>query len=117
MSLSIKDTINIRVVNNTALPQTVNMLGGTSDPLSVPPYLLYVYDLSTENYTGTNVILIITTVQAPFTNITYTAPLNGNNIQALVTILNGFNVGTFQVTGNTIYVSNDFYIYGKIEIS
>jgi hypothetical protein len=52
MATEIKDTISVRVRNNTAFAQNVNLLGGTSDPLAVPPSLLYQWDLSTEVYFG-----------------------------------------------------------------
>lgn len=117
MNIGIKDSININVKNNTNLPQNVNMLGGTSDPLAVAPHLLYEYDLSSENYIGTTVTLLVGTTLAPLATTPYSAPLIQNNIQGVLNVLNGFGIGNFQVNGNIIYVSNDFYIYKKLEVS
>lgn len=114
--LSIKDTINIRVSNNTALTQNVNLLGGTADPLGVPPHLLYQWDLSTETYFGSVTAEIVISSTANPTPVIYTVPVNGYNIQAVAFALNTLNLGTFQVNGNIIYVSNDFYIYGTLTV-
>ena len=113
---SIKDTINVRVSNNTAFAQSVNLLGGTSDPLGVPPHLLYQWDLSTETYFGSVTATILISTTANPTPVLYTVPVNGYNIEAVAFALNSLNLGTFQVSGNIIYVSNDFYIYGALTI-
>lgn len=110
----IKDTINVRVTNNTAFSQSVNLLGGTADPLGVPPHLLYQWDLSTETYFGSITVEIIISSTANPIPITYTVPVNGYNIEAVAFALNTLNLGNFQVNGNIIYVSNDFYIYGAL---
>jgi len=112
----IKDTISVRVRNNTAFAQNVNLLGGTADPLGVPPHILYQWDLSTENYFGSVTATIVISTTANPTPVTYTVPVDGYNIQAVVFALNSLNLGTFQVSGNIIYVSNDFYIYGALTI-
>ena len=112
----IKDTISVRVRNNTAFVQNVNLLGGTADPLGVPPHILYQWDLSSETYFGSVTATIIISTTANPTPVTYTVPVNGYNIQAVAFALNSLNLGTFQVSGNIIYVSNDFYIYGALTI-
>jgi hypothetical protein len=117
MDFSIKDTINIRVVNNTTLPQNVNILGGTSDPFAVPPSLLYQWDLSAENYFGSvSASIVISNTSNP-TPITYTVQVNGYNIESVVFALNTLNLGVFQYSGDIVYVANDFYIYGALTIS
>jgi surface protein len=113
---AIKDTINVRVVNNTAFTQSVNLLGGTSDPLGIPPHLLYQWDLSGETYFGTVTVDIVISSTANPTPIIYTVPVDGYNIQAVAFALNTLNLGNFQVNGNIIYVSNDFYIYGALTV-
>jgi surface protein len=113
---SIKDTINVRVVNNTAFAQNVNLLGGTSDPLGIPPHLLYQWDLSGETYFGTVTVDIVISSTANPTPVTYTVPVDGFNIQAVAFALNTLNLGNFQVSGNIIYVSSDFYIYGALTV-
>ena len=113
----IKDTINVRVTNNTAFIQNVNLLGGTSDPLGVPSNLLYQWDLSTETYFGSVTAEIIISTTSNPTPVTYTVQVNGYNIQAVAFALNSLNLGLFQVSGNIIYVSNDFYIYGALTVN
>jgi surface protein len=113
---AIQSTINLRVTNNTALNQNVNMLGGTSDPFAISPHLLYQWDLSSENYFGNITATIVISSTANPTPITYTVPVDGFNIQALAFALNALNLGIFQVSGNIIYVSNDFYIYGNLTV-
>jgi hypothetical protein len=113
----IKDTINVEVVNNTAFIQNVNLLGGTSDPLGVPPHLLYQWDLSTETYFGSVTAEIVISSTANPTPVTYTVQINGYNIEAVAFALNGLKLGVFQVSGNIIYVSNDFYIYGNLSVN
>jgi surface protein len=113
----IKDTINVEVVNNTAFVQNVNLLGGTSDPLGVPPHLLYQWDLSTETYFGSVTAEIVISSTANPTPVTYTVQINGYNIEAVAFALNGLKLGVFQVSGDIIYVSNDFYIYGNLSVN
>ena len=116
MDFSIKDTINLRVVNNTTVPQNVNMLGGNADPSAIAPHLFYEWDLSSESYFGSVTATIVISSTANPTPVTYTVPVNGYNIQAVAFALNTLNQGVFQVSGNLIYVSNDFYIYGDLTI-
>lgn len=113
---SIKDTINLRVVNHTAFPQNVNMLGGNSDPFAIAPHLFYEWDLSNENYFGNVSVSIVISSTANPTPVTYTIPVYGYNIQSVAFALNTLNMGNFQVSGNIIYVSNDFYIYGNLTV-
>jgi hypothetical protein len=117
MLREIKDTLNVRVRNNTAFAQNVNLLGGTADPLGVPPHLLYQWDLSTETYFGSVTAEIVISSTANPTPVTYTVQVNGYNIEAVAFALNTLNLGIFQVSGNIIYVSNDFYIYGALTVN
>jgi hypothetical protein len=111
-----KSSINIGVRNNTSLPQNVNLLGGTSDPLAIPPSLLYQWDLSSEVYFGSVTASIVISNTSNTTPVTYTVQVNGYNIQSVVTALNTLNMGVFQYSGDIIYVSNDFYIYGVLQV-
>ena len=111
-----ESSINIGVRNNTSFPQNVNLLGGTSDPLGIPPSLLYQWDLSTETYFGSVTATIVISNTSNPTPITYTVQVNGYNIQSVAFALNTLNLGVFQVSGNIIYVSNDFYIYGALSV-
>jgi surface protein len=117
MAREIKETINIRVSNNTSFTQNVNLLGGTADPLGVPPHLLYQWDLSSETYFGSVTASIVISNTSNPTPVTYTVQVDGYNIQAVAFALNSLNMGVFQISGNIIYVSNDYYIYGALEVT
>lgn len=117
MIREIVDTISIKVTNNTSLLQNVNILGGTSDPSAVPPYFLYQWDLTNESYFGSITATIVVWNTSNPTPISYTVNVLGYNIQAVAFALNTLNLGNFQVSGNIIYVSNDYYIYGTLTIS
>ena len=112
----INDTISLNVTNNTNLPQKVNMLGGAQDPLGIPPYLMYQWNLSNESYYGTTTASIVISNTSNPTPITYNIPINGYNINAVAFALNSLNMGFFQASGNILYVSNDYYVYGALTI-
>ena len=114
---NMESSINIGVRNNTSLPQNVNLLGGTSDPLGVPPSLLYQWDLSNEIFLGTLTAKIIISNTSNPTPVTYTVQVTQLNVSGVAYALNTLNLGVFQVNGNTIYVSNDYYIYGALSVS
>lgn len=116
---SIKDSINLKIKNNTSLTQVINILG------IITPYIyanvsdtIYEYDLSTEDF------LAVTTVQInynliapPYDLFTPNGSLINYSIQGVVDVLNGFNIGLFAFSGTTIYVSSSIYQFGKITIS
>lgn len=116
-SLPIDNSISLNLKNNTNLPQRVNILGGTQDPLAVPPHRLYQWDLSSESYSGNLSITILISNTSNPTPIANTVAVNGNNIQAILFALNSINKGFFQVSGNVIYSSNDYYIYGALSVN
>jgi surface protein len=116
MVLPIDSTIAINVTNNTSLSQNVNILGGTSDPNAVPPFSLYQWDLTNESYFGSVTATIVISNASNPTPITYSVQVNGYNIQSVVFALNSLNLGVFQLSGNIIYVSNDYYIYGELTV-
>jgi surface protein len=113
----VKQNINLRIENNTALPQDINILGSI-------PFLnsannsntIYEWDLSGETYFGNITATIsISTITNPIPT-TYTVTVLGYNTQAVALALNTLNLGVFQVSGNTIYTLNDSYIYGNLTI-
>ena len=115
--IKVNSLLNIRVANNTSLTQSANILGGTQDPLGVPAHNLYQWSLGSNDYFGDNNLTIqVSTTQNP-TVIDYIVPLQGNGIQAIVNALNSLGIGFFQYSGTTLYVSNDFYIYGELIIT
>jgi hypothetical protein len=111
----IESQINLRVVNNTALPQPVSILGIVPNSNTANNNnLLYEYDLTGQSFVGvTSVSIIISNTSNP-SAIVYTAPVTSQNISGLVTALNTLNQGLFAYSGATIYVSSNFYIYQKL---
>jgi len=109
--------INLKVVNNTALPQPVSILGVVANSNTANNNnILYSWNLATENYLGSYVVTIYISNTSNPTPVYYSIPLPDNNIQSVVTALNSLNQGLFEYNGTTIYVSNDYYIYGALEV-
>jgi hypothetical protein len=113
---SVNQNINLRLQNNTALPQDINLFGNIPNINSANNLnTVYEWDLTGENYFGSTVAISISSTENP-TPISYTVNLIGNNIQQVADALNTLNLGIFQVSGNIIYVLNDFYIYGSLGV-
>jgi surface protein len=109
--------INLKVVNNTALPQPVSILGVVANSNTANNNnILYSWNLATENYLGSYVVTIYISNTSNLTPVYYSIPLPDNNIQSVVTALNSLNQGLFEYDGTTIYVSNNYYIYGALEV-
>jgi len=110
--------INLRVVNNTALPQPVSMLQIVANPNSANNNnILYEFNFSAQSYVGvTNVNINISNTSNPAI-VTYNAPVTSQSIQGVVDALNSLNQGLFSFSGTTIYVSSNYYIYSNISIS
>ena len=116
---SIKDSINLKIKNNTSLTQVINILGITT------PYIyanvsdtIYEYDLSTEDFLAvTTVSIAYNLVAPPFSLFIPSATFTNYSIQGVVDVLNGFGIGLFNYNGTTIYVSSSIYQFGKITIS
>jgi hypothetical protein len=109
--------INLKVENNTVLTQPVSILGIVPNQNTANNNnLLYEYDLTGQIYVGvTSVTILIYTTSSPFI-IPYLAPVISQSIIGVVSALNTLNVGLFYYSGNTIYVSSDFYIYTKLTV-
>jgi len=113
----LESQINLRVKNNTALPQPVSILSIIPNQDSATNNnLLYEYDLTGQNYVGvTSISILIYNTSNP-TIISYPAPVLSQSIIGVVTALNSLNQGLFSYSGNIIYVSSDFYIYSKLNV-
>jgi hypothetical protein len=110
--------INLKVVNNTALPQPVSILGIVPNQNSANnSNILYQFNLTGQSYIGiTNVNINISNTSNP-TIIVYSAPVTTQSIQGVVDALNSLNQGIFSYSGSTIYVSSNYYIYSNISIA
>jgi hypothetical protein len=110
--------INLKVVNNTALPQPVSILGVIPNINSASnSNILYQFNFSGQIYTGvTNVNINISNTSNP-TIVVYSAPVYTQSIQGVVDALNSLNQGIFSYSGTTIYVSSSYYIYSNISIA
>jgi hypothetical protein len=109
--------INLKIVNNTTLSQAVSILGIVSNNDSANnSNLLYDYNLTGQNFSGiTTVSIIISNTSNPAL-IDYPAPVTSPNIIGVVNALNTLNKGLFSYSGSTIYVSSNYYIYGKLTL-
>jgi hypothetical protein len=110
--------INLKVVNNTALPQPVSILGIVPNQNSANnSNILYQFNLTGQSYIGiTNVNINISNTSNP-TIVVYSAPVITQSIQGVVDALNTLNQGIFSYSGTTIYVSSSYYIYSNISIA
>ena len=110
--------INLRVLNNTTLPQPVSILSTIPNINSANnSNVLYEFNLTGQVYTGvTNVNINISNTSNP-TIVVYNAPVYTQSIQGVVDALNSLNQGIFSYSGTTIYVSSSYYIYSNISIS
>ena len=110
--------INLRVVNNTALPQPVSILGIVPNPNTANNNnILYEFNFTGQSYVGvTNVNAYISNTSNP-TVVVYNAPVTSQSIQGVVDALNSLNQGLFSYSGTTIYVSSNYYIYSNISIA
>ena len=109
--------IVLKIKNNTNFAQPVELFSAVpNNNFANNSNEIYTWNLSTENYVGSyNVTILISNSSNP-TPVYYSIPLSGNNIQSVVDALNTLNQGIFQASGTTIYVSNNYYIYGALEV-
>jgi streptogramin lyase len=114
----LKSQINLRVVNNTALPQPVSILGVVANTNSANnSNILYQFNLTGQSFVGvTNVNINISNTSNPSV-VVYSAPVTTQSIQGVVNALNTLNQGIFSYSGSTIYVSSSYYIYSNISIA
>jgi streptogramin lyase len=114
----LESQINLRVVNNTALPQPVSILGIVPNSNTANNNnFLYEFNFTGQSYVGiTNVSINISNTSNP-TVIVYNAPVTSQSIIGVVDALNSLNQGIFSYSGSTIYVSSNYYIYSNIGIA
>jgi streptogramin lyase len=114
----LESQINLKVANNTALPQPVSMLGIVANSNSANnSNILYEFNLTGQSFVGiTNVNINISNTSNPSV-IVNSAPVTTQSIQGVVDALNTLNQGIFSYSGSTIYVSSSYYIYSNISIA
>lgn len=114
----LESQINLKVANNTALPQPVSMLGIVANSNSANnSNILYEFDLTGQSFLTTASVNINISNTSNLTIVVYSAPVTTQSIQGVVDALNTLNQGIFSYSGNTIYVSSSYYIYSNISIA
>ena len=113
----LKSQINLKIVNNTPLSQSVEILGIIQSTASANgSNALYEFDLSGQDFTGiTNVTIDISNTSNP-TAVSYTASVNTPNIQGVVDALNSLGQGKFSYQGSIVYAPSSYYIYGDLTV-
>lgn len=110
--------INLKVVNNTALPQPVSILGIVANPNTANnSNILYEFNLTGQSFVTTASVNINISNTSNPTIVVYNAPVTTQSIQGVVDALNTLNQGIFSYSGSTIYVSSSYYIYSNISIA
>jgi hypothetical protein len=114
----LESQINLRVKNNTALPQPVSILGIVPNSNTANNNnFLYEFNFTGQIYTGvTSVNINIANTSNP-TVVFNSAPVTSQSIIGVVNALNSLNQGLFSYSGSTIYVSSNYYIYSNISIA
>ena len=110
--------INLRLINNTALPQPVSILGIVPNQNTANNNnIIYEFNFTGQSFLGiTNVNINIANTSNP-TVVVYNAPVTSQTIIGVVDALNTLNQGLFSYSGSTIYVSSNYYIYSNISIA
>ena len=110
--------INLKIRNNTALPQPVSILSVIANSNTANNNNnLYEFNLTGQSFVGiTNVNINISNTSNP-TIVVNSAPVYSQSIQGVVDALNTLNQGLFSYSGSTIYVSSDYYIYSNLSIA
>lgn len=99
-----KININLKITNNTALPQTAELFSPLADrnPLTSE----YEFDLSTEDFIGITAVTqryLVAPSPAIFSFIGGTV----TDIDSLVTLLNTANIGIYRSVGTTLYCATN----------
>jgi len=110
----IKQNINLKLENNTAFSQDINILGSIANIDSANNVnFLYAFDLSTENWVGVaQVRLNYATPSNP--SIFVIVPLTDLTISGVVNALNSLGLDLFYFSGTDIAVNSNTNIYFKI---
>ena len=97
--MSYKESISLKIVNNTSLDQKIGLLGGNSNIYANSNNnVLVEWNLSTADYSGNEATLQ--------TTIPITVELQEQNIQGLVNALNTTGKAIFNSSGTTLYATS-----------
>ena len=115
---ALESQINLSVKNNTSLPQQVSIMSVLPNQNSANNNnFIYEFNFTGQSYVGiTNVNIGISNTSNPIV-VFYNAQVTSQSIIGIVDALNTLNQGLFSYSGNTIYVSSNYYIYSNISIA
>jgi hypothetical protein len=110
----VKQNINLKLENNTAYPQDINILGSIANLDSANNVnILYAFDLSTENWVGVGQVrLNYASPSNP--SIFVIVPLTDLTISGVVNALNTLGLDLFYYSGTDIAVNSNTNVYFKI---
>lgn len=110
--------INLKIQNNTAFPQDINILGNIATVDSANnTNILYNYDLSAETWGGgINQIRLEYTIPPSIVSIIKIVPLTDLSISGVVNALNSLGLDLFYFIGTNIGVNSNTKIYLKLYI-
>lgn len=114
----LESQINLRIVNNTALPQPISILGIVPNQNTANNNnILYEFDFTGQSFVGVTTVNINIANTSNPTVIINTASVTSQSIIGVVDGLNTLNQGLFSYYGSKIYVSSNYYIYSNISIA
>lgn len=116
--MGLSSEINLSLVNNTTLAQTINIMGSvTPQGFANNSNDLYEYDLSSDSFTNLSSVTILIATSPDPTFVAYTAPVQSDNVEGIVYALNTLNKGIFQNSGDIVYVSGSDYSYSNLVVN
>lgn len=115
---NVSQNINLKLQNNTAFPQDINILGNIATVDSANnTNIIYSYDLSSETWGGgINQIRLEYTIPPSIISIVPIVPLTDLSISGVVNALNTLGLDLFYFSGTTILVNSNTKIYLKLYI-
>jgi hypothetical protein len=115
---ALEGQINLKVKNNTALPQPISILGIVPNSNTANNNNnLYEFDFTGQSFVGVTTVSINISNTSNPTVVVNTAQVTTQSIQGIVDALNSLNQGLFSYSGSIIYVSSNYYIYSNISIA
>jgi len=111
----VKQNINLKLENNTAFPQDINILGSLANIDSANNVnFLYAFNLSTEDWTGGINQVRLSYSTPTQMGIFAVTPLTDLTISGVVNALNSFGLDLFYFSGTNIAVNSNTNVYLKI---